>query len=137
LAPRQALFGAGLGDVTLQNFREVDVTAFDVTSGASRTVQLAKNATLVDNQYLKTFIEMGLAGLLLYAWLYWRVFRGALRVTGYELPTTRIIGLWGIGFLASFLVQAFFIDIWDIFPTNLAFWLIAALVSREQVKTRV
>lgn len=130
----QALFGMGLGDVVAQNFREVDIAAGDITSGASRSVQLAKDSTLVDNQYLKTFVEMGLLGLLIYMWLYWRVARNSyLLTTRYSLPTTRIIALWSLGFLAAFVVQAFFIDIWDIFPTNAAFWIIAALVSREQI----
>lgn len=128
-----ALFGAGLGDVIAQNFRSVDITTFDVASGSSRAVQLAKNATLVDNQYLKTFIELGLAGLLIYAWLYWRVARAAFGIANYELRIPKITGLWSLGFLAAFLIQGFFIDIWDIFPTNMAFWIVAALVSREQV----
>lgn len=134
LTNTQALIGAGLGDVLLQNFREVDVDAFDIASGASRSVQLAKDATLVDNQYLKTFIEMGLVGLLLYGWLYWRLLKGSwLLTTHYQLLTTRVIGLWALGVLAAFVIQAFFIDIWDIFPTNAAFWIVAALVAREQI----
>jgi hypothetical protein len=134
LTPAQALFGAGLGDVVVQNFRMADVDSFDIVSGASRSVQLAKDATLVDNQYLKTFIELGLAGILMYAWLYWRVAKGSyLLATNYQLPTAQAIGLWSLGFLAAFLIQAFFIDIWDIFPTNLAFWVVAGLVSREQI----
>jgi hypothetical protein len=130
----QALIGTGLGDVLQQNFREIDIGAFDIASGAGRSVQLAKDATLVDNQYLKTFIEMGLAGLLVYSWLYWRLFRASWNlITHYSLLITRVLGLWSIGFLTSFVIQAFFIDIWDIFPTNAAFWIIAALVSREQI----
>lgn len=127
-----ALIGLGLGDVLQQNFRVANITVDDIASGASRSVQLAKDLTLVDNQYLKTFVEMGLAGLLIYLWLYWRVARASWHIiTHYSLLITRIIGLWSLGFLAAFVVQAFFIDIWDIFPTNAAFWIIAALVSRE------
>lgn len=116
----EALIGRGLGDVVQQNLRSV--------AGAS--IQETKDATLVDNQYLKTFIEMGLAGLLIYAWLYWRVARGAWQLVSGK---NRLIGLFGLSFLAAFIIQAFFIDIWDIFPTNAYFWIIAALVSNSLI----
>ena len=93
-------------------------------------MQLAKNQTLVDNQYLKSFVEMGLTGLSVYGWLYWRFLKAALRaVDNQQSRISQIIGLWGIAFLSAFIVQAFFIDIWDIFPTNAAFWIVAAFVS--------
>ncbi len=151
----QAIRGWGLGDVLEQNFREVDLEAYDIASGAARSVQLTKNRTLVDNQYLKTFVEMGIIGLVLYGWLYIRILIAALRLTtlddahsatsqGTKLVTqspalsgtsARVIGLWQIGFLAAFIVQALFIDIWDIFPTNAAFWILAALTSAASQKT--
>lgn len=131
----EAMVGAGLGDVLVQNFREVNISTFDIASGGSRAVQLAKDRTLVDNQWLKTFIEMGLVGILIYLWLYWRVVRSSyLLTTNYKLTATRVIGLWALGFSTAFIVQAFFIDIWDIFPTNAAFWLMAALVSPMQIQ---
>jgi hypothetical protein len=135
LSNAEALVGKGLGDVLAQNFREVDLTVYDIAAGAARDVQLAKNRTLVDNQYLKTFVEMGLAGLVVYGWLYWRFGRAAWRLATDRAATARqqIIGLWGLGFLVAFVVQAFFIDIWDIFPTNAAFWIVAALVSANAV----
>jgi len=122
----EAMVGRGLGDVLAQNFREVDLEVYDIASGASRSVQLTKNKTLVDNQYLKTFVEMGLLGLLIYAWIYIRFFKAAFKLKD---GVGKIIGLWGIGFLAAFIVQGLFIDIWDIFPTNAYFWIVAALVS--------
>ncbi|HLD25684.1 MAG TPA: hypothetical protein VJC05_01405, partial [Candidatus Andersenbacteria bacterium] len=122
MANVEALVGRGLGDVLVQNFRAVDLQAIDIAAGAAREVQLTKNATLVDNQWLKTFVEMGLAGLLIYGWMFWRVGKQAWQVT-------EITGLWGLGFLAAFIIQGFFIDIWDIFPTNAAFWVVAAMVS--------
>lgn len=132
-----AIIGMGLGDVLQQNFRTVEINTFDIASGADRSVQLAKNSTLVDNQYLKTFIEMGLIGLIIYGWLFWRMARGAwwLVMTDGSGPrrVDKIIGLWAIGFLAAFVTQALFIDIWDIFPTNLAWWVIAGLVSRQLI----
>lgn len=139
LTNAEALVGKGLGDVTEQNFREVDLTTFDVASGAARSVQLAKNRTLVDNQYLKTFIEMGLVGLLIYTWIFIRLLKNARRL--YLTPAItepfrtrcKIFGLASFGFLAAFLIQATFIDIWDIYPTNAFFWIIAGLLSGECV----
>ncbi|MBI4021741.1 MAG: O-antigen ligase family protein, partial [Candidatus Andersenbacteria bacterium] len=80
LSSAEALIGRGLGDVLEQNFREADVTAYDLVSGASRTVQLTKNRTLVDNQWLKTMVEMGLAGLLIYGWIFWRLAKQAVKL---------------------------------------------------------
>ncbi len=64
---------------------------------------------------------MGLVGLLIYGFLYYRLFKSANRLG--------VIQLWLIGFLVSFIIQSFFVDIWDIFPTNAYFWIIAALAS--------
>lgn len=126
----EALIGRGLGDVTAQNFRTTDVTAFDIASTSSRTVQLAKNSTLVDNQYLKTWIELGLAGLLLYVWIFIRLGKASFRLLKHS--TTQALGLVSLAFLSATIVQALFIDIWDIYPTNLAFWIIAGLTSAYQ-----
>lgn len=126
----EAIFGAGLGDVLAQNFRTVDLKAYDIVVGSARAVQLAKNRTLVDNQYLKTFVEMGLVGLLIYGWVYWVYLKGAWKcVLGSKAK--KIVGFWALGFLGAFVVQGFFIDIWDIFPTNAAFWITAAMVAGE------
>lgn len=135
----EAIFGAGLGDVLAQNFRTVDLKAYDIAAGSARAVQLAKNRTLVDNQYLKTFVEMGLVGLLIYGWVYWIFLKGAWKcVIGPEAKKTdrkysvkKIVGFWALGFLGAFVVQGFFIDIWDIFPTNAVFWITAAMVAGE------
>lgn len=114
----EAIIGRGLGDVVQQNLRSV--------AGAS--IQETKDATLVDNQYLKTFVEMGLAGLLIYVWLYWRFVKGSWQLLSRK---NRLVGLFGLSFLVAFIIQGFFIDIWDIFPTNMYFWIIAALVSAQ------
>ncbi len=133
----EAVIGRGLGDVLEQNFRQVNLQVYDIAAGASRAVQLTKNTTLVDNQYLKTFVEMGVIGLVFYGWIYWRLARAGIKlalnsstlpITNYRLPVT--LGLFQLGFLAAFLIQAFFIDIWDIFPTNALFWIVAALTSQ-------
>ncbi len=125
----QALIGRGLGDVIVQNFREVDLQVYDLASGSSRQVQLTKNATLVDNQYLKTFVELGVVGLVLFGWIYWRIGYHAVRSAIYSPEP--IVPFWQIGFLAAFVIQALFIDIWDIFPTNAMFWVIAAIFSQQ------
>jgi hypothetical protein len=68
--------------------------------------------------------------LLIYAWLIWRFLVGSWQLVQQpDNVMARIVGLTAIGFIASFAIQAFFIDIWDIFPTNLIFWLLAGLVS--------
>lgn len=133
----EALLGKGLGDVVAQNFREVNVEGSDVALGEARAVQLAKDATLVDNQYLKTFVELGFFGWLIYAWIGWRFLRAAWSGAHFNQPAQRVLGLWAVGFLVAFVIQAFFIDIWDIFPTNAAFWILAGLLAARDVKTRV
>lgn len=122
----EALVGRGLGDVAAQNFREATISSFDLASGASRTVQVAKDNTLVDNQYLKTFVEMGFLGLLIYAWIYLIFWRTAWRLM--RTPAA-VLGFWGAGFITVFVVQALFVDIWDVFPANAMFWIVAALLS--------
>lgn len=131
----EAIVGRGLGDVTNQNFREVELTTYDIASTSSRTVQLAKDSTLVDNQYLKTFIEMGLVGLLIYAWIFIRLYRASWQLL--QAPQTQGIGLVTLGFITAFAVQALFIDVWDIYPTNLAFWVVAGLASAWRTPTVV
>lgn len=126
---RQALFGHGLGDINQKVAVSAEVGAGDITSGDARDVQLAKDSTLVDNQYLKTFIELGLVGVLLYGWLYVRVLR---------LSSTQpsLLSLAAFGFFASFIVEALFVDIWDVFPTNAMFWVVAAMVSQLRIDKR-
>ncbi|MEO6077636.1 MAG: glycosyltransferase, partial [Candidatus Andersenbacteria bacterium] len=70
-----AIIGKGLGSSITQTTNPSDITALDITSGDSRTIQLSKDATLVDNQYLKTFIEMGVVGVVFTLWLFWRFLR--------------------------------------------------------------
>lgn len=134
LTTTQIIIGNGLGDVLAQNFREVDLETYDIAAGDTRAVQLTKNRTLVDNQHLKTIIEMGVVGIGIYIWLYGRLAIASIRAGASGVSrTTQVIGMWGIGFLAAFSLQGFFIDIWDIFPTNLLFWVIAALLSVNMV----
>lgn len=132
----EAIVGRGLGDVVAQQFRTVDLEAYDLAIGSARSVQLAKDKTLVDNQHLKTFVEMGLIGLLIYGWIYWRFAQGSFLLAAHvqrngtnACETRRLLGLWSIGFLTAFIIQGFFIDIWDIFPTNASFWIVAAIIT--------
>ncbi|MBI3255875.1 MAG: O-antigen ligase family protein [Candidatus Andersenbacteria bacterium] len=133
----EALFGHGLGDISQKIATTPDVGASDITSGASRDVQLAKDSTLVDNQYLKTFIELGLAGLLIYVWIYmraikysWKLFK-THEMSGGKLGMG-VLGLAALGFFLSFMLEGLFVDIWDVFPTNAIFWIVAAMVSAHQ-----
>lgn len=137
LSNHEAIIGRGLGDVLAQNFREVTLTSYDIATGAARNVQLAKNTTLVDNQYLKTLIELGLIGLLLYAWIYWRLLRTGVTTIFLRTGVPRIIALSALGWLISFMLQAIFIDTWDIYPTNALFWIMAGLVSATSGNNKV
>jgi O-antigen ligase len=121
-----ALVGKGLGNVITEARKGGDVSAVDIASGDSRTVQLSKDSTLVDNQYLKTFMEMGVVGIVFTFWLFWRFFLAAQKAT----PALRLAG---IGFLVAFMIQALFVDIWDVFPTNGIFWTLAALISQSKI----
>lgn len=124
-----AVIGKGLGNTITQAYQGGDATAIDIASGESRTIQVSKDQTLVDNQYLKTFIEMGVVGIVFTLWLFWR-FALACRAALMEGTTlSRTLGIAGVGFLVAFMVQALFVDIWDVYPTNALFWALAALVS--------
>lgn len=129
-----AIIGRGLGDVVQQKLLQTDVGVTEIAGGASRDVQLAKDATLVDNQYLKSFVEMGVIGLVIYVWLFWQFMKGCLELMRISPhvhigSVQRVIGLWGLGFLVAFVVQALFIDMWDVFPMNAMFWIVGGLVS--------
>lgn len=131
-----AIIGRGLGDVVQQKLVGTTVGTDELAVADSREIQLAKNSTLVDNQYLKTFVEMGIIGLVIYGWLFWRFAKGALELLkpslrqgyGGQIPR-KILGIWGLGFLAAFILQALVIDIWDVFPTNAMFWIVGGLIS--------
>jgi len=134
LSTTDALIGVGLGDVTAQNFRSVSVTTAAIAAGDARDVQLAKNATLVDSQHLKTFVELGFFGLLIYAWVYTQAVKASWQAALQDKVPIKILGLTTLGFIASFIIQGFFIDTWDIFPTNAIFWILAGLTIASQTK---
>lgn len=135
-----AIIGKGLGSSITQTTISSDVTAVDIASGDSRTIQLSKDATLVDNQYLKTFIEMGVVGVVFTLWLFWRFFATSVQMlrpakpgqSGASMQICRLLGIAGIGFITTFAVQALFVDIWDVYPTNAIFWILAALISQQK-----
>ncbi|MCE9643609.1 MAG: glycosyltransferase [Candidatus Andersenbacteria bacterium] len=129
-----AIIGKGLGSSITQTAMPSDVTAADIATGDSRTIQLSKDATLVDNQYLKTFIEMGVIGVVFTAWLFWRFFITSLRlIKNNQSGITRLLGIMGVGFITSFVIQALFVDIWDVYPTNAIFWVLAAIISQQKM----
>jgi hypothetical protein len=132
MSVHEAMTGRGLGDIN----QKLALTADEPTDlSDARDVQLSKDATLVDNQYLKTFVEMGFVGLLIYFWIYWRLLKTAWQLAAPRFAQyQRLLGLWTVGFVAAFLLQALFVDIWDVFPTAAFFWILAALVSREAVE---
>jgi len=123
-----AVIGKGLGNTISKTREGGNANAFDIASGESRTIQLSKDQTLVDNQYLKTFIEMGVVGIVLMFWLFWRFFLVSKSAYAQHTIHSRVLGIFGIGFLVAFIIQALFVDIWDIYPTNALFWISAALI---------
>ncbi len=125
-----AVIGKGLGNTITQAREGGDATVFDIASGESRTIQISKDQTLVDNQYLKTFIEMGVVGVVLTFWLFWRFFLASKKALEQKNTYSYTLGIACIGFLAAFILQALFVDIWDVYPTNAIFWTLAALVSQ-------
>ncbi len=125
-----AVIGKGLGNTITEAREGGNASAFDIASGRSRTIQLSKDQTLVDNQYLKTFIEMGTVGVVLTFWLFWRFVIASKDALKKRTYSSFVLGIASVGFLAAFTVQALFVDIWDIFPTNAIFWTLAALVSQ-------
>lgn len=129
-----AIFGKGLGSSITQTNIATDVSAIDIASGASRSIQLSQDATLVDNQYLKTFIEMGVIGVVFTLWLFWRFLIASYSLGKTSSHISRMLGIAGIGFLAAFMIQALFVDIFDVYPTNAIFWVIAALISQAKLK---
>ena len=128
-----AVIGKGLGNVITESYEGGDASVIDITSGESRTVQISKDQTLVDNQYLKTFIEMGVIGIVFTLWLFWRFLIACIHAIQRQDSTSRALGIASIGFLAAFMVQALFVDIWDVYPTNALFWSLAALISARTV----
>ncbi len=129
-----AIWGKGLGNVISFAYEGGDATAFDIASGESRTIQRTKDQTLVDNQYIKTFIEMGIVGVVFTFWLFWRFFLASWYAFKSNKNTAHTLGIAGIGFLVSFMIQAAFVDIWDVYPTNAIFWTFAALLSASTGK---
>jgi hypothetical protein len=128
-----AIIGKGLGSSITQTNNASDATALDITSGDSRSIQLSKDATLVDNQYLKTFIEMGVIGVVFTLWLFWRFFRISWHLSRNRISSlSRLLGIAGVGFITAFTIQALFVDIWDVYPTNAIFWILAALISQAE-----
>lgn len=125
-----AVIGKGLGNTITQAREGGDATAFDITSGESRTIQLSKDQTLVDNQYLKTFIEMGVVGIVLTFWLFYRFFIASKKALQQQHAPLFTLGIACMGFFAAFMIQALFVDIWDVYPTNAIFWTLAALLSQ-------
>ena len=128
-----AIIGKGLGNTITEAYQGGDATAIDIASGVSRTIQISKDQTLVDNQYLKTFIEMGVVGVVFTLWLFWRFALACRAALMESAPLSRALGIAGVGFLVAFMVQALFVDIWDVYPTNALFWGLAALISTTRL----
>ena len=87
------------------------------------------------NLYLKVFLELGLAGLLLFIaliagslWKGWK----AVRRKQSALPAMVLTQRWGIASIAAFLVAGLVIPTLDTYPVNYYFWLLLGLISSRE-----
>ncbi len=126
---RTDLLGHGLGDVLEQQERTTGLSLRDLAALDTERVRREKAKTFVDNQHLKTFAEMGIVGLGIYFWLYTVIIIFVYRKFKKEKEVfSKIFSFVLLLFVPLFILQGIFVDIWDVFPTNLIFWLLVGLI---------
>lgn len=126
----EALIGRGLGDVTASTLRSVSVSLGDIAAADVRSVRTAKARTFVDNAVLKTWVEGGLVGVLLVAWLLWRVLRLAWRESaGGALPEGRAVARAVFAATAGLVALSLFLDVPEIFPVALLWWALVGVIE--------
>lgn len=125
----EALIGRGLGDVLESTRRTVSISLSDLVAADVRNVQVAKARTFVDNAVLKTWIELGIVGVILFGWITWHVLRSAWTVQRTTpAPESRAFAraLWAITW--GLVALSLFLDVPEIFPVALLFWTLVGLV---------
>ena len=91
---------------------------------------------LADTQYALVLGELGLLGVMLFAWMLYRLFYTAKAVfVYYETPAIRALALGFILALCGLLVQSLGVNTFVIVRIMEPFWFIAALLSVLYLKT--
>jgi len=128
-----ALIGRGLGDIYQGTDREINISLSDIVSADAQGVRTAKDRTFVDNAVIKTWTETGLIGLIIIAFLLWRV-----------LLLTQSIAIkkktsneknFAIGFFSAtvgLVVMSFFLDIPEVFPIALYWWTFMGILEASE-----
>jgi len=119
-----AIFGRGLGDVFQSTNRNIDISLADIAANNVQNVQVAKAQTFVDNAVLKTWVETGLAGLLIVGWLVWQILHTTWRAATTGVTNDeKSLGLALFATTVGLLVLSFFLDIPETFPVALYWWM--------------
>lgn len=129
-----AVVGEGLGDTVTLLGRTADISLYDIAAASAQEAQVAKARTFVDNAVLKTFLEQGTVGLVLAGLVAVRLITQCVRVLRKEQTPERhaltlAIGSTTVGLATLWL----FLDVPDVFPVNLYFWMFAGLVATSRV----
>ena len=125
-----ALFGRGLGDIFTSTGRNIDISISDIAENNVQSVQTAKARTFVDNAVLKTWIETGLAGLLIVGWLVWNIVKkGWTSFVSGRNADEKYFGLALFATTVGLLVLSFFLDIPETFPVALYWWTLVGVAQ--------
>lgn len=131
---RGAVIGEGLGDTAVLLGRTADIELYDVVAADVRGAQLAKARTFVDNAVVKTWIEQGIVGLVLAAWVGVRLLLAAFSVLRRSPAGERqALALACIGIIVGLAALWWFLDVPDMFPLNLYFWIFAGALAASTV----
>jgi hypothetical protein len=125
-----AMIGRGLGDVYQGTGREINISLSDIVSADTQNVRTAKDRTFVDNAVIKTWIETGLAGLIIVSFLLWRVLRLAWNMV--KTGNTDKEKTFAVGFFSAtigLVVMSFFLDIPEVFPIALYWWTFVGILE--------
>jgi len=125
-----ALIGRGLGDIFESTNRNINISISDIASNNVQSVQTAKARTFVDNAVLKTWIETGLAGLLIVGWLVWNVVKkGWTSFVGGRSVEEKYFGMAIFATTVGLFVLSFFLDIPETFPVALYWWTLVGVAQ--------
>lgn len=118
-----ALIGRGLGDIYQGTGREINISLSDIVSADAQGVRTAKDRTFVDNAIIKTWTEMGLAGLMIVFYLLWCVLRltWSTAITG-DNDEKNVFAAGLFSATIGLVVMSFFLDIPEVFPIALYWW---------------
>jgi O-antigen ligase/polysaccharide polymerase Wzy-like membrane protein len=124
-----ALFGSGLGNIVRGTLRDVDISLTDIAAADVQRVQIAKARTFVDNAVLKTWVELGLTGLLLMGWMAWRAVTLAWRGSAHAIPEARAFARGTFAVTVGLAALSFFLDTPEIFPVALYWWTFVGILQ--------